>query len=428
MSEIAIRAEKLSKQYTISIGSRRHDTLRDQIVEGLKALARRNGHPRPRRETFWALQDVSFEVKRGEVMGIIGPNGSGKSTLLKVLSRITEPTTGQAEIHGRVGSLLEVGTGFHQELTGRENIYLNGAILGMKKAEIDRKFDEILAFAGVERFIDTPVKRYSSGMYVRLAFSVAAHLEPEILLVDEVLAVGDAAFQRKCLGKLRDVTAQGRTVVFVSHNMAVVRNLCSRALLLQSGQVRAAGETEHVVQRYLEAAYDHQTTPLPLSERTDRLGSGTVRIVSFNAHSYEGELPRTGAGIELEVRYVALEKETIGKLFLAIRVKDVLGNSVFGCSTAMTNSDFFDAPPKGRISCRLDHLPLVPGRYWIDLKMLDTDNLADHITNAATFDVVDGTAGRTLNYLSPEWGGSVTVPHEWCLQSPLATDEEESGA
>jgi lipopolysaccharide transport system ATP-binding protein len=217
MNPTAIRVENLSKLYEIGAPQVRHNTLRDRLVDGLKSLTRRNGDSAKSGE-FWALKDISFDIRRGEVVGIIGRNGAGKSTLLKILSRITEPTTGQAWIHGRVGSLLEVGTGFHPELTGRENIYLNGAIIGMQRAEIARKFDAIVDFAGVERFIDTPVKRYSSGMYVRLAFAVAAHLETEIVLVDEVLAVGDAAFQKKCLGTMNQVARSGRTVVFVSHS------------------------------------------------------------------------------------------------------------------------------------------------------------------------------------------------------------------
>ncbi|RME47458.1 MAG: ABC transporter ATP-binding protein, partial [Chloroflexi bacterium] len=254
MSDIAIRVEHLSKRYRIGQLHRPHDTLRDSIADfGLRIadwLSRR-ANPKSKiqnsksDDTIWALRDVSFEVKRGEVVGIIGRNGAGKSTLLKILSRITEPTSGRAEIHGRVGSLLEVGTGFHPELTGRENIYLNGAILGMRKREIDRKFDEIVAFAEIEKFIDTPVKRYSSGMYVRLAFAVAAHLEPEILLVDEVLAVGDAAFQKKCLGKMGDVAKEGRTVLFVSHNMAAITSLCQRAIWLEEGKIKEDGSAEH---------------------------------------------------------------------------------------------------------------------------------------------------------------------------------------
>ncbi|MBC7238149.1 MAG: ABC transporter ATP-binding protein, partial [Chloroflexi bacterium] len=233
MTDLAIRVEQLSKRYRIGARQQTFNRLSEQVMHTLGAplrRLRRLGQPPPPEETIWALKDISFEVRKGEVVGVIGRNGAGKSTLLKVLSRITEPTAGWAEIHGRVGSLLEVGTGFHPELTGRENIYLNGTILGMKKAEVERKFDEIVAFAEVEPFLDTPVKRYSSGMSVRLAFAVAAHLEPEILLVDEVLAVGDAEFQKKCLGKMGEVAREGRTVLFVSHNMGAVVRLCKRAL------------------------------------------------------------------------------------------------------------------------------------------------------------------------------------------------------
>src|SRR5881628_3746544 len=246
MSDIAIRVEGISKHYRIGARQERYYTLRDTLTEAvtrpfqkLAAFFSRNGAGTrtPEAWSIWALKDVSFDVKRGEVVGIIGRNGAGKSTLLKILSRITEPTEGRAKIHGRVGSLLEVGTGFHPELTGRENIYLNGAILGMKKAEIDWKFDGIVEFAEVEQFIDTPVKHYSTGMYLRLAFAVAAHLEPEILIVDEVLAVGDTAFQKKCLGKMGDVAKEGRTVLFVSHNLAAIENLCSSSFLLDSGRV-----------------------------------------------------------------------------------------------------------------------------------------------------------------------------------------------
>src|SRR5689334_22198419 len=258
MSQLAIRVDGLSKRYRIGAAERRHNTLRDLIVDtarkplrGLRNLFHSDGHPRrSKKEWIWALKDMSFEIRRGEVVGIIGRNGAGKSTLLKVLTRITEPTEGHAEVHGRVGSLLEVGTGFHQELTGRENIYLNGAILGMKRAEIAAKFDEIVAFAEVERFIETPVKHYSSGMYLRLAFSVAAHLEPEVLLVDEVLAVGDAAFQKKCLGKLGGVAGEGRTVLFVSHNLGQLRRLCQHGVLLSHGECRAVGPIDDVIIDY----------------------------------------------------------------------------------------------------------------------------------------------------------------------------------
>jgi lipopolysaccharide transport system ATP-binding protein len=275
MSDIAIRVDGLGKQYLIGKRQASYGSLRESLAEtfarpfrAARSLVTRNGNGhltsdlRPLTsdsgsspsDTIWALKDVSFEVTRGEVVGIIGRNGAGKSTLLKVLSRITEPTTGAVDIYGRVGSLLEVGTGFHPELTGRENIFLNGAILGMRRAEIERKFDEIVAFAELEKFLDTPVKHYSSGMYTRLAFSVAAHLEPEILLVDEVLAVGDAEFQKKCLGRMKDVAQQGRTVLFVSHNMTALQSLCERAIWLDAGRVIQDGEARRVVSAYLETS------------------------------------------------------------------------------------------------------------------------------------------------------------------------------
>ncbi len=258
-----IQAEDISKRYYIgtSKSPASGGTLRDSLTAFAKAplrRIRRNGHGKT--EAFWALKDVSFEVNEGEIIGIIGRNGAGKSTLLKILARITEPTSGRIELHGRVGSLLEVGTGFHPELTGRENIFLNGAIIGMRREEITRKFDEIVAFSEIERFIDTPVKHYSSGMYTRLAFAVAAHLDPEILLVDEVLAVGDLAFQKKCVAKMSDVTEKGRTVVFVSHNMEAIRKICSRAIFLNGGEIVARGATEEVIAKYVSEGASSQST------------------------------------------------------------------------------------------------------------------------------------------------------------------------
>src|ERR687886_2660722 len=263
MTSIAIDVVGLSKQYRIGQMHSAIDTLRDHLMHGLRTL--RTG--RTPREHIWALDDVSFEVREGEVLGIIGRNGAGKTTLLRILSRITEPTRGHADVTGRVGSLLEVGTGFHPELTGRENVFLNGAILGMRRSEIARKFDEMVAFAEVERFIDTPVKRYSSGMYLRLAFAVAAHLEPEILLVDEVLAVGDAAFQRKCLGRMGEVAREGRTVLFVSHNLPSIEKLCRRVVVIDGGRVAMQGDPTACIAAYLgsrttpRAAVDLQTVP-----------------------------------------------------------------------------------------------------------------------------------------------------------------------
>lgn len=288
MGDVAIRVEGLSKQYRIGGKQERYKTLRDTLTDAFSSPFRRAAQlvrgqaygAANLNETIWALKDVSFEVKKGEVVGIIGRNGAGKSTLLKILSRITESTSGYVEVFGRIGALLEVGTGFHPELTGRENIYLNGAILGMTRQEIDRKFDEIVDFAGVEKFIDTPVKHYSSGMALRLGFAVAAHLEPEILIVDEVLAVGDAAFQNKCLGKMSDVASSGRTVLFVSHNMAAVRSLCERSILLRSGTIHFEGATEETIRAYLNGSTDTATSSCcDTRSSTNRSGIGGGQIV-----------------------------------------------------------------------------------------------------------------------------------------------------
>jgi len=307
MTDIAIRVENLSKLYRIGKAQRRHDTLRDAIVDAFKRFNvktfKRSNVPTGD-DTIWALKDVSFEVPRGEVLGIIGRNGAGKSTLLKILSRITEPTSGRAIVNGRVGSLLEVGTGFHPELTGRENIYLNGAILGMKKAEIQRKFDEIVAFAEIEQFLDTPVKHYSSGMYVRLAFAVAAHLEPEILLVDEVLAVGDAQFQKKCLGKMGDVAKEGRTVLFVSHNMAAVQRLCRQAILLDQGILSAIGGVVEVMNTYLhrgESYSLHWTRSSP-PKKDAYIESVSLRDSNGNPIDYVTTATRLAVVVQFVVR------------------------------------------------------------------------------------------------------------------------------
>jgi lipopolysaccharide transport system ATP-binding protein len=312
MGDIAVRLEGISKQYRIGGKRARYKTLRDTLTEALVSPFRRAGgllHGRtggasePKR-TIWAVKDVSFEIRRGEVVGIIGRNGAGKSTLLKVLSRITEPTAGFGEIHGRVGSLLEVGTGFHPELTGRENISLNGAILGMRRAEIKGKFDQIVAFAEVEQFIDTPVKYYSSGMYLRLAFAVAAHLEPEILLVDEVLAVGDASFQRKCLNKMQDVGQQGRTVLFVSHNMPAITRLCERTILLDDGRVLQDGPSHQVVGTYLNSGLG-TTAVREWRELAKAPGNDIVRLCAVRVRTEDGQVTdaldiRQPVGIELE--------------------------------------------------------------------------------------------------------------------------------
>ncbi len=308
MGSASIIVQNLSKKYEIKVGQRRQEgSAAEQLTQKLRHLFGANGDlsgATSRAETVWPVRDISFEVKPGEVVGIIGRNGAGKSTLLKLLSRITEPTTGRVEIYGRVGTLLEVGTGFHPDLTGRENIYLSGIILGMKKAEIDRKFDEIVAFSDIEKYIDTPVKRYSSGMYVRLAFAVGAHLEPEVLIVDEVLAVGDVQFQKKCLSKMQDIGEHGRTVLFVSHNMQAVTRLCGRAILLDQGRVVADGKSHQVVSDYLKSSVG-STAVKEWPEIESAPGTDVVRLRAVRIRTKEGELStsfdiRRPVGVEME--------------------------------------------------------------------------------------------------------------------------------
>ena len=301
MGNPIIKVEGLGKKYIIAHEkAESYTSLRDTISKTAKGLIKKNDVPLPKKEDFWALKDVSFDVEKGEALGIIGRNGAGKSTLLKILSRITEPTCGRIVIEGRVASLLEVGTGFHHELTGRENIFLNGAILGMSRVEIRRKFDEIVDFAGVEKFLDTPVKRYSSGMYVRLAFAVAAHLEPEVLVVDEVLAVGDAEFQKKCLGKMKEVSeGEGRTVLFVSHNLAAIRNLCTKGILLNGGQVEIAGDIDLVTNKYLQSN-DHDKAKSWSIE--DQHGTEKAQLLEVEVRSDESVFYIEN---ELQIRFKA---------------------------------------------------------------------------------------------------------------------------
>lgn len=310
MSDLAIRVEGLSKQYRIGERVEQYYTLRDSISELAVKLFSGNGRNGAPDTLFWALKDISFDIKQGEVIGIIGPNGAGKTTLLKILSRITEPTKGRAEIRGRVASLLEVGTGFHHELTGRENIYLNGAILGMRKAEIVRKFDEIVAFAGVERFIDTPIKHYSTGMHLRLAFAVAAHLEPDIMLVDEVLAVGDADFQKKCLGKMQDVASEGRTVLFVSHNMRAIQRLCGRGIVLDQGTIRMVGAIDKAVEQYLGMGAN-QGGERTWKDIAQAPGDDVVRLLGIRLKNQRGEVSSqfdVREPVRVEIEYLVMKE------------------------------------------------------------------------------------------------------------------------
>ena len=396
-----IRVRSLSKRYRIGRVESYH-TLRERIVSSVTAPARlaravlagtaldrdlENGE-----RHFWALRDLSFDVMPGEVLGLIGRNGAGKSTLLKLLSRITEPSAGRAEIYGRVGSLLEVGTGFHAELTGRENIYLNGAILGMKRAEIQRKFDEIVAFAEVQKFIDTPVKHYSSGMHLRLGFAVAAHLEPEILLVDEVLAVGDAAFQKKCMGKMGEVARAGRTVIFVSHNMTSIQALCDSCLLINSGRLQARGEPAQIVMGYMASELRAHSGVRSLVSHQGRRAGSTAIMRSVSLDAGDGapvSVLRMGSPLAVRVEF-ASPRPVRAILGVILRTAD--GAPVFAVSNRFTNEGWDSEGKKnGKIVCRFERLPLMPGTYLLDLFFGDFGEPSrdlDAIREAISFEVV----------------------------------------
>lgn len=429
MSDIAISVENLSKSYLVghnSAKAERYTALRDVIANNARNLARKtrdmfNGKAIVQGdevEEFWALKDVSFNIKQGDRVGIIGRNGAGKSTLLKILSRITEPTSGRVKINGRVASLLEVGTGFHPELTGRENIFLNGAILGMSRTEIQRKFDEIVAFAEVERFLDTPVKRYSSGMYVRLAFAVAAHLEPEILIVDEVLAVGDAAFQKKCLGKMQDVSSEGRTVLFVSHNMAALTALCTRAIMLNQGALIAFGGATDIVRKYIEigkessgekAWHDINTAP-----GTEKIRLHAVRFISDGAVTSDIEIDKE---IKIEIEFWNLKDNAA--VSSSIHLLDQMGGGVLASanmhSANLIQDQWFGKPHHVglyKTHCIIPANFLNEGRYSINVIVLT------EITNPEVYEIdilsfmVHETGSMRKEY-SGGWLGVVRPKLAW---------------
>ena len=421
MSKPIITVRNLGKSYRIGLKAEKYPTFRDALVGAVKAPLRRIQKLREHgngADTFWALKDVSFEVQRGEVVGIIGRNGAGKSTLLKILSRITEPTEGEARLRGRVASLLEVGTGFHPELTGRENIYLNGAILGMKKAEIDRKFDEIVAFSEVEKFLDTPVKRYSSGMYVRLAFAVAAHLEPEILIVDEVLAVGDAQFQKKCLGKMQEVAkGEGRTVLFVSHNMAAIQSLCHRVILLEKGLIAFVGDNCEGVALYLTSGRP-QGTQLgmglyELTNRTNPYAPNVIMIKKLSIQNSRGNNTDTigmGEGLFIRIRIDGIDGCPKAQVAVIIKGRNDqwLANFNTGMkpptSGAKTTNDFLLHVPR---------LPFVPGSYWIDLSVAQKSvGRLDYVEHAALLHVADNDVYGS-GYAPGHGDGIVFLDGEW---------------
>ena len=357
-------------------------------------------------ESILALDDVSFSVEQGETLGIIGRNGAGKSTLLKILSRVTAPTNGVVKVKGRIGSLLEVGTGFHPELTGRENVFLNGAILGMKKAEVARKFDEIVAFSGVEKFIDTPVKRYSSGMYVRLAFAVAAHLDPEILIVDEVLAVGDAEFQKKCLGKMGEVAGEGRTVLFVSHNMVSIQQLCLNSILLDQGKVSFCGETEKVITKYLSSTIpEGRFNPNP----SERQGIHNIEIVNFLINPKN---PRTGEPLEcvLSLNVNGMDVHGI-KADFSVSFMTEFNQRIFQLHSGHIENGIYLSPGKWQLSTKIGQLPLTPGRYRINLWIGYGRNIYDWIPEAYLIEV--GTGSISQDILVDNRGYPVVIPSKW---------------
>lgn len=379
MSETVIKVENISKQYRIGahVG---YKTFRDTIVDAVKTPFRRIasiGKPVPPAETIWALNDVSFDVKKGDIVGIIGRNGAGKSTILRILSKITEPTEGRIELVGRVGSLLEVGTGFHPELTGHENIYLYGAILGMDRWEVSRKFDEIASFAEIEKFLDTPVKRYSSGMYMRLAFAVAAHLEPEILLVDEVLAVGDAAFQKKCLGKMDEVAEGGRTVLFVSHNMGAIESLCNKGILLEYGKNIYEGKVQDVVARYLSEGHVISGNPL---RKCVRVGNGKIQVTCFHLESPDGgvlEVARSGYPVAFCFEFENRECTPEEKVSFGFGVHTDKEFCLFHYHSHFSGVYFQDLPRKGWVKCLIPELDLAPGNYLVEIYTLVSGERAD---------------------------------------------------
>ena len=352
---------------------------------------------------MWALNDVSFEVKRGEVLGIIGGNGAGKSTLLKILSRVTAPTSGEVNVRGRIASLLEVGTGFHPELTGRENIFLNGAILGMSKRDIRSRFSAIVEFSEVSKYIDTPVKRYSSGMYVRLAFAVAAHLEPEILVVDEVLAVGDVGFQRKCLGKMHDISEQGRTVLFVSHNMAAIKALCHRAILLNQGEIEADADAESVVHGYLQAGTPPSSASL--EDRTDRKGNGAIRFIHIELMDAVGAPVQawiSGQRGRIRLRYKSVTASGSERLHIAVGLNDEMGTRIVLYDNEICGSELFvSLEGVGIVDVIVPKVCCVPGRYLLTLYSKVNGSEADWVTNAFALDVQEGNFFGTGKPISP---------------------------
>ncbi len=419
MSQPAISVTAISKRYQIGRAQRRgsYRTLREDFRKLASAPFRwassrlRGGGG----EAFWALRDVSFDVQPGEVVGVIGGNGAGKSTLLKIISRITKPTSGEIRLRGRVGSLLEVGTGFHPELSGRENIYLSGAILGMTRGEVRRKFDEIVDFSGVEKFLDTPAKRYSSGMYTRLGFAVAANLDPEILLIDEVLAVGDVEFQNKCLGKMRSVAKQGRTVLFVSHNMPAVTNLCSRVVWIRGGQMHLSGETRDVVSSYLQTS--RESLAVTLSQREDRQGSGHWRYTRAwigDQHGQPINAAVSGEPVSFFLEFASRGEEArASKILTTIAIRDSHGKILFSLANFLSGHELGSLPEKNVLRCDVPCLPLNGDEYTCDLWLSVNGEHADYVLDAMPLAVASADVFGSGKTPAIHKHGPIFVKHAW---------------
>lgn len=421
MNDIAIKVENLGKAYRLGAKAERADTFVGALINIAKAPLRNFqklrglntfGHKEESDDILWALREISFDIRHGEVVGIIGRNGAGKSTLLKILSRIVEPTEGRVEIRGRVSSLLEVGTGFHPELSGRENVYMNGTILGMKKGEIDRKFDEIVEFSGVERFLDTPVKRYSSGMKVRLAFAVAANLEPEILIVDEVLAVGDAEFQKKCMGKMQDVAGGGRTVLFVSHNMGAIQSLCPRAILLKHGRKIDEGPSEQVIRDYLQGLAAKKDSALSLSN-PDRKNCGYFRLTKAFVTAGDGQPTESiisGDNIAFNFRYES--DRDLSDLQFVFTVFDEVGTPITNIHTGLKNYEMRSLGRSGLVQCSIPKNPFAVGCYRISVAVNSFGQTLDHVPGVIHFDVINSVYFGTSNVPQKKYS-TVYVDHKW---------------
>ncbi len=420
----AVRVEGLSKRYRIGTQIDRDDSLiasaARQLAQPLRNFRqlrdlRRFDEGNEEANVIWALRDVSFKVAPGDVLGLVGRNGAGKSTLLKVLARITEPTEGRVDLRGRVASLLEVGTGFHPDLTGRENVFLNGTMLGMSRREVGARLDEIVAFAEIEKFVDTPVKRYSSGMYVRLAFSVAAHLDPDVLIADEVLAVGDAEFQRKCIGEMRSVAEGGRTVIFVSHNHALVRSLCTRAIWLEEGRLRAEGAVDDVMAAY--AAALEGSGGGDVRHRTDRLGNGRVQVVESLVRAPGGDVLTTvpsGRPLELVVRYDGSDT-SLGRLSASVTIETLLRERIATVSSVLSGDDLAGLPGTGELVCAIDALPLNDGDYMCTVKLEVDGVTADFIADTSRFHV-DSSGFYDTRVYPGSAAGPLLLEHSWRLE------------